>query len=262
MPAKLKNRFAEADITKYYYYRFDKTHVFCGHRHAEYEINIIHLGTLSVTVGTEIYELSENNAVIIPPNYFHLNRVLSEESLEMTVVHFNLSRREKLPPVFTLSDNARDLCRMFDNSMLQNADFSSQNHCIALPESSKKLFELLLLSSCTLFCPSITSSSSCHADIYGKAANFMSENIYEKLSLSDISNFCGVCKTTLNDVFKEFTGCGCMSFFRELKLEEAKKMLLFGKSCGFVSDSLGFSSQAHFTKCFKTLYGYTPNKIR
>ena len=53
-----------------------------------------------------------------------------------------------------------------------------------------------------------------------------------------------------------------MSFFRELKLEEAKKMLLFGKSCGFVSDSLGFSSQAHFTKCFKTLYGYTPNKIR
>ena len=132
MPAKLKNRFAEADITKYYYYRFDKAHVFCGHRHAEYEINIIHLGTLSVTVGTEIYELSENNAVIIPPNYFHLNRVLSEESLEMTVVHFNLSRREILPPVFTLSDNARDLCRMFDNSMLQNADFSSQNHCISL----------------------------------------------------------------------------------------------------------------------------------
>ncbi len=262
MPVRLKNRFAEADIVNYYYYRFDEKHSFSGHSHGEYEINIIHSGTISVTSGARVYELSKNSAVIIPPNRFHLNRAADTEPIEMTVVHFNLSRSEELPQVFTLSADACDLCRMFDASMLGGADISPSGGCISLPESAKKLFELLLLTSRSTVAPAISSYSGCHAEIYVKAAEFMAANICEKLCLSDISAFCGVCKTTLNDIFGELTGGGCMSFFRELKLEKAKKMLLSGKSCGFVSDTLGFSSQAYFTKCFKSLYGTTPNKTR
>ena len=68
--------------------------------------------------------------------------------------------------------------------------------------------------------------------------------------------------TTVKNIFSYYTGRGCITYFNELKLDKAKELLSEGQSCAHVSNALGFSSQAYFSKRFKQMFGSLPSDIK
>ncbi|MBE7476645.1 MAG: response regulator [Ignavibacteriales bacterium] len=82
----------------------------------------------------------------------------------------------------------------------------------------------------------------------------------------DIEQFCseiGMSRTQLHRKLKALTGKSASIYVRSFKLEKARKLI--ADQSGNISEvaySLGFSSPAYFSKCFKEEFGYPPSDVK
>jgi signal transduction histidine kinase/ligand-binding sensor domain-containing protein/DNA-binding response OmpR family regulator len=82
----------------------------------------------------------------------------------------------------------------------------------------------------------------------------------------DIEEFCkeaAMSRTQLHRKLKALTGKSASLYVRSVKLAKAKKMI--EDQTGNISEiaySLGFSSPAYFTRCFKEEFGYPPSEVK
>ena len=61
---------------------------------------------------------------------------------------------------------------------------------------------------------------------------------------------------------KALTGKSPVHFLRSIRLTKAKNMIKGQKgTISEISYSVGFSSPAYFTKCFKEEFGYSPSEL-
>ena len=84
-------------------------------------------------------------------------------------------------------------------------------------------------------------------------------NIFVALSIDDICKETAYSRAYLFRVFKAKTGKTIMTYFIELKINQAKQWLRENKlSVKEISDKLAFSAPDYFTKTFKRITGLTP----
>ena len=68
-------------------------------------------------------------------------------------------------------------------------------------------------------------------------------------------------KTHLKTVFKKATSQGVVTYFRMLKIEEAKRMIREGKyNFTEIAERLGYDSVHYFSRCFKKCTDITPSQ--
>jgi AraC-like DNA-binding protein len=68
-----------------------------------------------------------------------------------------------------------------------------------------------------------------------------------------------VCPRQLQRKLKHMTGYNPTEFLRSYRLKQARELLRTGTQVGLVADTVGFSSPAYFTSCFKAQFGHTPS---
>ena len=97
--------------------------------------------------------------------------------------------------------------------------------------------------------------------IEGLVNAYLAENLYGRISLSELCARLNYGKTFLCTQYKKSTGQTIFGRFAQLKIEEAKK-LIREKNHTFrqISELLGFDSPAHFTGAFKRLTSMTPTE--
>lgn len=94
------------------------------------------------------------------------------------------------------------------------------------------------------------------------AITYINNNLYERISLSDVAANTGLSKEYLSSLFKKETGENVSTFINRSKTEEAAKLLAEGnRSISEVSDLLGYSDLSYFSKVFAKHFGYPPSKI-
>lgn len=82
------------------------------------------------------------------------------------------------------------------------------------------------------------------------------------LNVEFICNRIGVSRTNLYRKLQAVTELSPIELIRNKRLEIASKLLLESDSSIFdIAVDTGFSSQAYFSKCFKTVYGCTPSEF-
>ena len=248
-------------LDRYFHYVHKSDYVFEGHRHYHYELNVILSGEMEVTCDENVYRLRANDLILIPPYVFHRNRVTSESEAEMIVVQFSTDTdRGDLPRVVTMTERERAVFELFIRDTEQICRFEAGQY-LTQSTTAEKLFSVFVAYTdrCNSETPVLSDGRSA---IYRQAVRYMLAHLTESLRMDDVARECKVCRTTLKKVFAHYTGCGCMEFFSELKLDRAKRMLNEGASCGEIARALGYASQAHFTKRFKEHYGILPSKIK
>ena len=90
----------------------------------------------------------------------------------------------------------------------------------------------------------------------------LNENIYSSISLNDVQKNMYYSKTYLNGIFKKVTGMSIISYYRYLKIEEAKRLIFAGEKIVDVSNKLKFDTPNYFYKVFKDITGMTPNEYK
>lgn len=97
-----------------------------------------------------------------------------------------------------------------------------------------------------------------HSPHVRKCIFYINENINQKITVSKLSEICGVSSDYLSHIFKEEIGENLSSYITRKKLETAKGLIGQKKSSREICKILGFSSQSHFITSFKKYYHMTP----
>lgn len=93
-----------------------------------------------------------------------------------------------------------------------------------------------------------------------KCICYINENIEKKITVSALSEICGISPDYLSQIFKEEIGEKLSAYIMKRKLESAKEMLLQNKSNAEICKALSFSSVSHFITAFKKHCNMTPSE--
>lgn len=92
---------------------------------------------------------------------------------------------------------------------------------------------------------------------------YLKDNIYGTLTLSDICKTFFMGKSKLCKLFDDYIGEGPIEYYSNLKIAEAKKLLLKEElTVSSISDMLGYSSIHNFSRAFKKAVGFSPAVYR
>jgi YesN/AraC family two-component response regulator len=92
--------------------------------------------------------------------------------------------------------------------------------------------------------------------------SYIVNNIYEKISLADLTELVDFTPNYLSKLFKKETGLSISEFIHKIKVEEAIKLMSFSSySLSDICSLLNFTDQSYFAKIFKKYTGVTPKKF-
>ena len=96
-----------------------------------------------------------------------------------------------------------------------------------------------------------------------KAMRYLADHTHEAVRLSDLAAVTGLSEKYLSALFRKETGQTFTSYFLNLKIEEAKYLLIYtDDSNSQISEYLAFHSQSYFIQMFRKKTSMTPGKYR
>lgn len=88
----------------------------------------------------------------------------------------------------------------------------------------------------------------------------MESNIEEPLSLDELARLAGLSQRHLQRMFRQALSMTPMSYYLNLRLKRARTLLLQTEmSIMSITVACGFQSSCHFSKSYRSLFGYSPS---
>ena len=78
-----------------------------------------------------------------------------------------------------------------------------------------------------------------------------------------VSNYVSMNYSLFSTAFKNYTGQNFVSYVRDLRISEAKKLLLESQlRVNDIGEKVGYDNSKHFMKNFKAVVGVSPTEFR
>lgn len=96
---------------------------------------------------------------------------------------------------------------------------------------------------------------------YQRIRNYIVKHYKDPLSLSRLSREFGISQAYLTKMFRKYQGMSFNSFFTNVRMEEAKKLLLLHPDWYIkdIAEMVGYQDQFYFSRVFRTYTGYSPS---
>ena len=96
-----------------------------------------------------------------------------------------------------------------------------------------------------------------------QALAYMHEHFHEDLNMAVVSNYISMNYSLFSYAFKQYTGSNFVSYLKELRVQEAKRLLEETDMRVIeISQRVGYENEKHFMKTFKALCGVSPSEYR
>ncbi len=260
------------------YHDFAKGYVYPEEQHAFYEFIFVEKGTIQCSTPVDQHTLLQDDFLLITPDTLHEYKVTEKSGARALVVCFNSNSLVlgDLHHKITLSDDTLRLISLILDEARRCFEFPFKKKLIPLKSpyfASQQMvinyIEQLLISllRSELFEKNkieiriVKNKSELERAICDDIIGLLQSNLYENITLSEVSEKIYYSKTYLNNVFKKVKGYSIMQYYSLLKVEEAKK-LLNKHSITYVSNALCFSDCNYFNKVFKKFAGTTPSRYK
>ncbi len=264
-----------------HYFEYSKTFHFDGETHPFWEMLYVDKGEVEVIAAAETLHLAQGDILFHKPDEFHSLSANGIVAPNLVVIAFDAegeamerfdgalfkageSERNLFAGIIAEAKNAYstplDDPKTTALTRREDAQFASEQLLALLLE--QLLIRLLRREEAT---PSMRISSSIKLrsdhDLVARIIEFMQEHLYGSLSFADVCRFSAQSATNLKTIFKNVTGVGVMSYYRNLKIDEAKRMLREGDgNITQIADRLGYTSVHYFSRYFKRATGMTPSE--
>ncbi|WP_066347192.1 AraC family transcriptional regulator [Aliarcobacter cryaerophilus] len=152
-----------------------------------------------------------------------------------------------------LSDSLYRFVKLLENSK-QSIEFLS-------PMIKKEILYNLLSSNANEFLIQFALDGTTTNQIV-KVINEIKTNFKDKLNIKELSKKFNLGETTLYNHFKTITSLSPIQFQKQLRLEEAKRLLQnFNAEVSQVAFDVGYESASQFSREFKRYFGKTPSSL-
>src|SRR6204780_476501 len=96
-----------------------------------------------------------------------------------------------------------------------------------------------------------------------RVAQLMEDNIEKPLSLEEIAKSTGLSRRQIGRLFKRDLNCVPKRYYLEMRLRRARELLLqTAMPIMDITTACGFQSPPHFSKCYRSQFGYPPSAER
>ena len=271
-------RISNKSIDRIYVERFVRDRSFRMpeyHLHPYFELYYVEKGTVRVFMNGTMYDLTQGDLLIIPPEELHYMRYYGASPCRRTNVFFREEDLEEdkikealtFDPVFRkiqiyrIPNEEREELENLLQYMLRE-EVSRDGYTELLQQV--RLKELILL--VTRYGESLDSiAEELHTSDAGilAAAGYISEHYAEKISLQEIAVHAGFSPNYLSTRFRDMTGLGVHDYLTFVRMRHAVRQLLTtNRSITDIALDTGFSSSNYFKDAFKKMYQMTPREYR
>lgn len=281
---RIKREIEIEGFNSIYYFEFGKDFTHPPERHDFWEMTYIDSGEIDAITEGHGRTISQGQILFNKPNELHAHISNKKVPNNMLVVSFTT----KSPAmqffdrkVFTLDKTPKTLLSLFMDEAKRALggiphDYNDKNALdfSNAPFGSLQLLECYLTEflivlkrsseeSITPVKRTKDSRELGQSSIAELIVGYLGDNVYNSISLSDISAKFYMGKTQLCKIFDEYFNESPMECYTRLKMTEAKRQLREGKiSVSKLSDMLGYSSIHNFSRAFKKYSGVSPTEYR
>jgi len=278
----LKEELPIKRIVTVHYFEFARDYVFEGEKHDFWEFLYVDKGEVEVMADNQGYKLKQGEIIFHKPNEFHNVWANGRVAPNLVVIAFECkSQAMKFfdNKIINIGDHEKNLLAMIVreageafSSPLNTSSLTKlekrQNSLFGCEQLIKTYMEQLLISLTrkgnSIRVESRLSSAAKERsddDMVKKIINYLNDNISNDLSFEDACRFSGLSKTNLKMLFKEKMDTGVMEYYKNLKIEEAKRMIR-EKQYNFteIAEKLGYTSIHYFSRHFKRVTDMTPSE--
>lgn len=103
-----------------------------------------------------------------------------------------------------------------------------------------------------------TKSGLLHPQVVRKCVQYINSHTHENITLEQLADGSDYSKEYIAKLFRKHMGMSVSDYIQKVRIDEAKELLLQGKSCSDVACILNYTSQSYFIRQFKKQTGITP----
>lgn len=236
------------------------------HTHPFSELFYVISGSGSFVVEDQVFTVKENDLVIVNPNVEHTEKSFHASPLEYIALGIDGltfgMQKEGTQKNYSLHNYTKSTQNIlfYLNIMLKEIEEKNTDYEIVC----QNLLEVLLI--CIVrdqkLSLSATHTKKMHKEC-GLIKRYIDANYFENITLDILAELSHLNKFYLVHSFTKFTGLSPINYLIEVRIQEAKSLLVSTNlSIAQISSSVGFSSQAYFSQSFKKATGKTPNEFR
>ncbi|MGI6085967.1 MAG: AraC family transcriptional regulator [Acetivibrionales bacterium] len=233
-----------------------------SHIHNFFQLVYIHSGKGSIRLLNKFYQTDPGDMFFIPP--FTDHEIFGFKNF--TTIHISFFCKNSLnKKLMSLKKHYKNL-ELYEASIIQDIFTESiMSHPFHKEIIQVRLYELIL----RLLRAAKTEKKSINSNInviltnltndINNVLNYIEENIYSNIEISQIADYYGFSESYFSHCFKDAVGCSPKKYITLRKMKIAKDLLFTSKmNVTQISEHLGFSSVHYFSRVFKMHFGVSP----
>ena len=246
--------------------RLTAAHVFSRHTHDEYSIAVIERGAPRFTCRGAARLAPPGSFLLINPDEPHEGRSTGARSYRMMYVEPSALARLLDHDSIGLQSNHLPLFRspVVEDSNLADEYLrlhrALETESLSTLEAESRMLDFLTVLVGRHADGRIVTTGSGHTPLVRSIRQYLEANFHEDLSLSDLSELTGVGRFALLRQFRREVGIPPHGYLTQVRLREARRQLLAGRSPALVAAEVGFVDQSHLIKRFRRAFGITPGQ--
>lgn len=248
--------------------------------HRAFEILLILSGTQETIINQKHYFLNAGDILVIPPGMRHLNLCISHAGMTYFTAHFDIDEPalrytliKNIPLIFPNEAEENQILRPIIQEWIclyQKTDvFSLSDRILTVQILLKLIFELIRISENDLKNNSDIQSLSLARNI-AEIIQHNFQQFFEEKTIGKVEPAIRLIYAEANisashglETFKKIYGMSPKKYLGYLKFMEAKRLLTNPEiTIENISEKLGYSNPAHFSRQFQKWSGFSPSQYR
>lgn len=267
-----------------YYFEFGKNFTHDPEKHNFWEMVYVDSGRVLATTDSNSCILNQGQMIFHEPGETHCHISDSKNPNNMLVISFTCNSPAMVffkRKIFTADKTAKTLLKLFtdetknalgsisnDYKDKRNLDFSNSKFAstqLLLCYMTELLISIIRNESGfnNVSMQNDKKRSDVQNSICELVVEYMKENVYNSLSLSDICSHFMIGKSNLCNIFSTNMNTSIIKYYDSIKMFEAKKLIRSNQyTISQISEMLGYSCIHSFSRSFKNAVGCSPTAYK